>query len=486
MTRPIPSLDAPADVAVIGGGAAGLLAGIAASRAGARTVVYERNAAPGRKVALAGGGRCNLSNTLTPPDFLRRFGDPRAARLGHALRAFSRDDLLGVLRKHGVEARVEQGFRLFTRSGRGADVAKALCDELREAGAALVPEALVTVLRRDDDGFVLEGRFAGREGQRGAKAVVVCTGGLSYPETGSTGDGFAWARALGHTVTPLRPGLVGLTVAEEWPKALSGTACADVSVCLWPLAPPSDQEGAKASVPSPPVGEVGAPSARRVRDDSSGSARRPLDEARGEVLFTHFGLSGPAILDLSNAYVRTGIERARLRLDFFPDLAPDELDRQLCGCLSANPRKGLARALAGSLPGKLLGALIAGSVGQTFLSAGPDGADRNVRPATALCANLPAGKVSKALRRQLVAALKATALTVTGTREVRHAEVTVGGVSWDEVDAATLQSRLVPGLFFAGEVLDVAGRCGGFNLQAAFSTGFLAGRSAARFRPARA
>jgi hypothetical protein len=275
-------------------------------------------------------------------------------------------------------------------------------------------------------GFSLKGVFAGRPGERQAATVIICTGGLSYPKTGSTGDGYAWARELGHTVTDLRAGLVGLVVEEDWPKKLSGLACPDACVRL------------------------------RALTSAAGSAK-PLAEERADLLFTHFGLSGPAVIDLSLVFVRRQLDRARIELDFFPERTAEQLDRDLTEALRAHPHGNIADAIEG-LPERLREALTAllGTEGQC-----------------------KARQFPREARRRLVELLKAAPLTVTGTREIQHGEVTVGGVLWDEIDPATMQSRLVPGLFFAGEILDIAGRCGGFNLQSAFSTGYLAGLSAA-------
>lgn len=416
--------DLPLDVAVIGGGGAGLLAGIAAARAGARTAVFERNAEAGNKVAIAGGGRCNFTNTFEPREFIRAFGDTHAGKLGHALRAFDNRTLIEMLKRHGVRGVLEQGYRLYTESGRGRDLVGALLNELVTAGARLTTHSQIESVRATPPrGFSLHGLFAGRPGEQRAVTVVVCTGGLSYPTTGSTGDGHAWARELGHTVTDLRPGLVGLVVEEEWPKTLSGLSCPDTGVRLF-----------------------------------SPDGRKPVAEERADLLFTHFGLSGPAVLDLSLVFVRNERGTARVAVDFFPERTAGQIDQDLLVALRARPHRRVADAVPG-LPERLRETLV--------MQLGPDGACK-------------ARQFPREARRRLVELLKAAPLTVTGTREMEHGEVTVGGIRWDEIDAVTMQSRLVPGLFFAGEILDVAGRCGGFNLQAAFSTGYLAGLSAAQ------
>jgi hypothetical protein len=414
-------------ITVIGAGGAGLLAAIAAARSGLQTVLFERKSRPGRKVAISGGGRCNFTNSLPPREFVRRFGDPNAGKLGRALQAFSNDDLIALLARHGIHGRVEKDYRLYTTSGRGSDVVEALAAEARDAGAEIRTAAPVAELRPVTGGWEL--RFDTPSPTVVSRAVIVCTGGLSYPKTGSTGDGFRWARELGHQVSPLQPALVGLTLAEDWPARLSGTAIDDAQLCLWPT--------------------------------NDKPAKKPVATERQELLFTHFGISGPAVLDISNAYVRSGQSRARLTIDFAPTLPREELDAELRRRFDAAPRRSITKALEGGLlPNRLLQAFAHSIHGD---------------------APTVAGQLTREQRSAWVAAIKQTELTITGTRGIDHGEVTVGGVTWSEIDPATLMSRLHPGLFFAGEVLDIAGRCGGFNLQAAFSTGFLAGREAASY-----
>jgi predicted Rossmann fold flavoprotein len=424
------------DVAIIGAGGAGLLAGLAAARAGARTVVYERMKTAARKVAISGGGRCNFSNTLDPRQFVRLFGDKNASHLGHSLRAFSRDELVEILARYGVEGQLEKNYRLYTKSGRGGDVVNALVSEMQKSGGKLitlarittvVPPAVPAVPGNDDKEqlFRIEGKFAEVDEVHYARTVIVCTGGLSYPATGSSGDGYAWARNLGHKVTSLRAALVGLTLAEDWYKNLQGLAWPDAEATLWPI-------------------------------PQSGKA---LCRERAEILFTHFGISGPAILDVSNTYVASGLKRALLLLDFFPDTPREELDAKLLARFKEFPNRTAGRALEGMMPNRLLEHVerMLGSDAQTCVC-----------------------RLPKTARLKLLDMLKSTRLTVTGTRGIEYGEVTAGGIEWEGIDPLTLESRLQPGLFFAGEILDLTGRCGGFNLQAAFSTGYLAGENAAK------
>ncbi|GMV83322.1 MAG: flavoprotein [Planctomycetota bacterium] len=418
----------PAGVAVIGAGGAGLLAGIAAAGAGARTLLYERMPKPAKKVAISGGGRCNFSNTLEPRAFVREFGDPHVKHLGHALKVFDNKALIELLKKYGVEGELERHYRLYTSSGRGQDVVDALVKEFLARGGELFTNAHVGQIEADPaGGFLLRGTFAQRDETRHARTVVVCTGGLSYPQTGSTGDGYQWARGTGHAVTPLRAALVGLRLEEEWPRKLSGTAWPDAACRLW-----------------------------RIEDLP---ARKPVATERKEMLFTHFGISGPAILDLSNAYVLAGLDRARLTIDFFPDRSREDLEREMLERLQSSAHRPPRLALLGMLPARLLDALEV----QVCGTHAP-----------------PSQRVTREQRRALLDRFKQLELTVLGTRGMEWGEVTAGGLDWKDIDPRTMESKRVPGLYFAGEILDLAGRCGGFNLQAAFSTGYLAGQSAAR------
>ncbi len=418
------------DVAIIGAGGAGLLAGLAAARAGAQTVVFERMKTAARKVAISGGGRCNFSNTLDPRQFVKLFGDKNAGHLGHALRAFSRDSLVEMLARYGVEGQLEKNYRLYTKSGRGGDVVNALVSEMQKAGGKLVTLARITNItppKADDTEklFRIEGKFAEVDEVHHARTVIVCTGGLSYAATGSSGDGYAWARNLGHKVTALRAALVGLTVEDDWAKGLQGLAWPDTEATLFPI----PQQG------------------------------KPLCKERAEILFTHFGISGPAILDVSNTYVASGLKRALLLLDFFPDMKREELDALLQERFKQFPNRTAGRALDGMMPNRLLE-----HIEHTL------GNDAE----TSVC------RLPKAARMKLLDVMKSTRLTVNGTRGIEYGEVTAGGIEWDGIDPVTLESKLNPGLFFAGEILDLTGRCGGFNLQAAFSTGYLAGENAAK------
>ena len=441
------------DVAIIGAGGAGLLAGLAAARAGAKTVLFERMKSPARKVAISGGGRCNFTNTLDPRRFVKLFGDAHAKYLGRPLAAFSKDQLIEMLGRYGITGEVERGYRLYTKSGRGMDVVEALVTEFQAAGGVLKTTARVTRLQADSSGFSLDVMVGGQaraeaatpreaRGKPGpaqalgavpesyaAKAAIICTGGLSYPATGSTGDGYEWAKNLGHAVTPLKAALVGLSIEEEWPRKISGTAVDDAQVSLFQL-----------------------------NENSAAAESKPLATERAELLFTHFGVSGPSILDLSNAFVGQGLSRGLLRIDFFPDTTREALDQRMLEIFRQQPQRTILKALDGWLPSRLLESMVSKLGNESVM---------------------PVSQLPKTIRMTLLDAFKNTRLTIIGTRGIEYGEVTAGGIAWEDLDPHTLESKKTPGLYFAGEILDLAGRCGGFNLQAAFSTGYLAGQNAA-------
>lgn len=419
------------DVAIIGAGGAGFLAAIGAARSGARTVLFERMKTPAKKVVISGGGRCNFSNTLDARKFVRLFGDRNSTKLGNALRSLSNEDVIELLKAHGVEGQLEKNYRLYTKSGRGADVVAALSAELQKSGGSMELRARILTIKKatSENGesfFELAGTFGETEGVRRAKTIVISTGGLSYPVTGSTGDGYTWAREFGHKTTSLRAALVGLVAAEQWTRALQGLAWPDAQVSLW----------ADAKLQG-----------------------KPFCVERAEILFTHFGISGPAILDASNAFVASTLKQATLTIDYFPDETREALDARLLERFREFPNRTAARAMDGLMPARMLEHCEAqlGAVAQT-----------------SVC------RLPKTARLKLLDLLKSTRLTITGTRGIEFGEVTAGGIEWDEIDSATMESKCAPGIFFAGEILDLAGRCGGFNLQAAFSTGYLAGQCAAR------
>lgn len=401
-------------VVVIGGGAAGQLAAAEASSNGNETVLLEQNEKLGKKLYITGKGRCNLTNTADRDEFIRNVTrNPRF--LYSALNTFDHTDICALIEKNGVPVKTERGGRVFPASDKSSDVIKALKRNLDRAGVEVRLNTKVTGI------LISDGRVGGVRTNAGiepAEAVIIATGGVSYPQTGSTGDGYRFASEAGHTVVTPKPSLVGLCTKETWPYELTGLTLKNVGM-----------------------------TAKR-------SGKRIFKEL-GELLLTHFGISGPMVLSLSSV-IADSYENVEISIDLKPALDEQTLDARLLRDLEENRLKTVKGAFHALLPSKLLDAVMA--------EAGING-EGNVSDFT------------KSDRRRLLSALKEMRLTVSGTRSFDEAIVTRGGVSVSEVNSSTMESKLVKGLYFAGEVLDVDAMTGGFNLQIAWSTGVLAGRS---------
>lgn len=405
-------------IAVIGGGAAGLMAAVSAAEAGARVTLLERNEKLGKKIYITGKGRCNVTNRCDGDAFRKNVvKNPRF--LYSALNGLSPEDLMEWLEKHGCPVVVERGNRVFPESQKANDVTRAFERELRRLGVSVRLNARVKGLN------VQEGRITGVTMESGevlsADGVILCTGGQSYPSTGSTGDGWAWLREMGHTVYPALPSLAGLTSDEGWVKDLQGLSLKNVTITL-------------------------------------SRGKKKLYTELGEMLFTHFGISGPLALSVSAYLTELSPEEVQLTLDLKPGLTREQLDQRVQRDVSAAPRKQLSSLLCGLFPARLA---------QTMAR---------------LCRlddTRPAGSLTREERLCLVEATKALRVPVSGVRSLEEAIVTRGGVSVREIDPATMESKLISGLYVAGEMLDVDALTGGFNLHIAFSTGRAAGLAAA-------
>lgn len=400
-----------ADVVVVGGGAAGLMAATVASRRGRRVVLLEKNRQPGLKILISGGGRCNLTTTRSGADLEAQYGGQRARFLRHALRAFPPHALCAYFESLGVALREEDLEKVFPVSGRAAEIRDALVADLAQAGAALRTEAAMLGVERDGAGFAV----TTLGGVLRAEQVVLATGGLSYPKTGATGDGYAVARAFGHGLVPTVPALAPLALDAPWLHALQGLVL-DANLNLF------DRAG------------------------------KLLVARRRPTLITHRGLSGPGPMDVSGFVEEVG-GGCELRLDLAPDLRPEVVERTLLDGARAAPRRLVHHSLPAVVPERLRIALCA-----------RHGA-----------ADTTAAELTRETRKALVRDIKALSLPVERSLGFAHAEVTRGGVPLDEVDARTMASRLCPGLLLCGEILDIDGPIGGFNFQAAFATGRLAG-----------
>lgn len=399
-----------------------MMAAIAASDRGATTVLIEKNDRPGKKLRITGKGRCNLTNDCDRNVFLSNVPtNPRF--LYGALAGFSNADTKAFFEGLGVPLKTERGNRVFPVSDRAADIVSAMERKCRENGVEFRRGTVRRVLTGD-------GRVRGVETEREtlpADAVIIATGGVSYPLTGSTGDGYRFAKEAGHTVTPILPSLVPLTCAGKLCPSMQGLSLRNVGV--------------------------------RVVDRMGG---KTVYEDFGELLFTHFGVSGPTVLSASAhlSDIRPG--RYELQIDLKPALDEKKLDARVLGDFTKYRNRDFANALCDLLPQKMIPAFveICGVAGDKKVNA-----------------------VTKAEREQMIKALKCFRVPLTGFRPIQEAIVTRGGVDVREISPKTMESRLVRGLYFAGEVLDVDAYTGGFNLQIAFSTGFAAGRSAAEQMP---
>lgn len=409
-------------VVVVGGGAAGMMAAITSATAGAPTVLLEKTDRLGLKVQISGGGRCNVVNDEDDPRVLARMIPGNGAFLLNALRAFPKRRMLDLLARHGVRTYVEPPYgKVFPVSNRSTDILDALRAEMAAQHVDVVLNAAVQSLCHDHDRVTGVLTADGRRFE--AAAVVVCTGGKSMPRSGSTGDGYALARSVGHTVTELFPSLVPLNVAGV--AALAGIALRDVEGSVWIAGEKHDRS------------------------------------FRGDLLFRHSGLTGPIILQLSRA-AADGLRR-HCPVEIAIDLAPGQDE--------AHVDAGLLERVK-SRPGVQLATIL-----QEVL---PKAAVPHLTAAAGVSATQRVSELSRDVRRRLVRVMKDWRFPVTGWHSFDVAEVTAGGVDVAEVDGKTFASRKIAGLYWAGEVLDVDGYVGGYNFQIAWSTGYLAGLAAAR------
>lgn len=405
-------------IAVIGGGAAGMMAAITAAQYGADVTLYERNDRMGKKLRITGKGRCNVTNDCDLNEFLANVPtNPRF--LYAALSKFSTADTVAFFEDAGVPLKTERGKRVFPVSDRAGDIVAALERKCRELGVHILHKRVQNII--ETDGAVTGVQTS--DGVHDCDAVIVCTGGRSYPTTGSDGDGYRFAERLGHTVTPLGPSLVPLVAAGTLCGSLQGLSLKNVRLTV------TDLERGK-----------------------------PVFEDFGEMMFTHFGLTGPLVLSASAHLADIRPEKYAAQIDLKPALDEKTLDARIRSDFEKYKNRDFVNALDDLLPQKL------------------------IEPFIRLCRIDPRKKVHSITREErecMVQTLKRLTVPLTGFRPINEAIVTRGGVSVKEIDPKTMESKLVSGLYFAGEVLDVDAYTGGFNLQIAFSTATLAGSAAA-------
>lgn len=405
-------------VIVIGGGASGMMAAITAAESGAAVTLLEKNDRLGKKMLITGKGRCNVTTDKDTTEIINSFVH-NGKFLYTALSSFSNQQVKYFFEEAGVPLKVERGERVFPVSDQSKDIVNALRRKMQEAGVDVWLNATVKELLLED------GRAVGVQLLNGQKLranhMIVATGGASYPGTGTTGDGYHFARKAGHTIVPLRPSLIPLECAEGYVKALQGLSLKNVNFTI------ETAQGKK------------------------------LVQEFGEMLFTHFGVSGPIVLSASYKavdYWQKNKEPLVGIIDFKPALTPEKLDARILRDIEEQKNKQLKNSLHTLMPGKLI---------PVFIQRAGISPDKAMH------------QITREERQRMVELLKQFRFTVTKARPIEEAIVTAGGVSVKEVSPKTMESKLVPGLYFTGEVLDIDGMTGGFNLQAAFSTGYLAG-----------
>ena len=405
-------------IIIIGGGAAGLMAAVTAANMGKKVLVLEKMPRPARKIMITGKGRCNLTNNTDEKTLIANVC--RNGRfLYSAFSRFNADDTMRFFEDAGVPLKTERGNRVFPVSDKSVDIVDALVNSAKSAGVKILNKQVSDILTSN-------GAVVGVKTESGevfeCQSLLIATGGLSYPTTGSTGDGFDFARKLGHTVTPLRPSLVSMQVYEGYVETLSGLSLKNVTFTVF-------ENGKK----------------------------KPLFSEMGEMLFTHFGVSGPLVLSASSHIRYMGKKEYIAFIDLKPALTLEQLDNRVLRDFSQEQNKDFVNSLSKLLPKSLIPVIIK-------LSGIPN--------------NKKVNQISREERLNLCSIIKSLPLHITGFRPIEEAIITSGGISVKEIDPKTMQSKLVNGLFFAGEIIDVDAYTGGFNLQIAFSTGFVAGENA--------
>lgn len=409
-------------IIIIGGGAAGMMAAIAAAQNGCHVDLFEKNEKLGKKIYITGKGRCNVTNASDMETMLNQVVTNRKF-LYSAFYRFTNEDMMKLLEQCGCPLKVERGNRVFPVSDKSSDVISALQGELKRLHVSIHLRKEVQQLLTSSDSEsenVCSGIQLADGKKYYADAVIVATGGISYPSTGSTGDGYRFAKAVGHRITEQRPALVPLTVQEAWVKELQGLSLRNVEVTIF-------------------------------------SGKKKLYQEFGEMLFTHFGVSGPAVLSASSI-VGKKLEKQPLtmQIDLKPALSEEQLDARILRDFNAAKNKQFKNALGGLYPAKLIPVIIR---------------------LTEISPDKPVNEILRPERQKIISITKKLSLTLTGIRDYNEAIITQGGINIKEINPTTMESKLVSGLYFVGEVLDLDALTGGYNLQIAWSTGYTAGNS---------
>lgn len=406
-------------VVVIGAGASGLMAAGVSAQNGAQVTLVEKNDLVGRKIRITGKGKCNVTNDCDVPDFIKNV--PRNGRfLYSAVSKFTTQDAIDFFEGMNVRLETQRGRRVFPQSGKAEDIANALKNFVKREGCRMVKGEAESILTKSSTctGVKLKSAQV-----LPADSVIICTGGMSYPATGSTGDGYIMARDLGHRTVATRPSLVPVVIVQKWCADLSGLALKNVAV--------------------------------KVRDNT---LDKIIFEDFGELLFTHFGVSGPVVLSASAHMIDVSNKSYSVEIDLKPALTQEQLDARLQRDFEKNINRDFINSLGELLPKSLIPVIV----------------ELSGIPSRTKC-----NQITKRMRMSIVETLKCVKLDVKSFRPIDEAIVTAGGVDTSEINPRTMESKIINSLYFAGEVIDVDAYTGGYNLQIAFSTGFLAGFNAA-------
>ena len=399
------------DVIIIGGGAAGAMAGVLCSQRGRKTIIFEPNGKIGKKLLITGKGRCNVTNNCTSDELLKNI--PRNPRfLYSAFSRFSSADTMELFEGFGIPLKTERGNRVFPVSDKAADIVSALDRNLKKNGVRIIKEKVTDIIVVDG---VCKGVVAGGK-QYFSQSVLLATGGKSYPLTGSDGSGYALAEKTGHTVTPLEPSLVPIVCREKYCADMMGLSLRNVTLSLY-------------------------------------DGKKKIYSELGEMLFTHFGVSGPLVLSASSHISKMESGRYKILIDLKPGLSLKQLDSRIQRDFSENINRIFGNSLSKLLPAKLVPTAVrlSGIPGETKVN-----------------------QITREERLAFAQLLKEFPLTVKGFRPIEEAIITSGGINIKEINPKTMESKLVQNLYFAGEIIDTDGYTGGFNLQIAFSTAFCA------------
>lgn len=409
----------PEEIIVIGGGAAGMMAAYAAAECGRGVLLLERNEKLGKKLFITGKGRCNVTNACEAQDFFQHIPG-NAKFLYSAFYTYDNFRVMDFFEQNGIKLVTERGMRVFPASGHSSDIIRGLANALKKSGVKIKLDTRIRAVRKNPDGGFDIQDLKGRTYH--SRKVILATGGMSYPATGSTGDGYEFAKSFGHQVEKQMPGLVAMNAAESYVRRMQGLSLKNVRA--------------------------------RIYDGD-----KLLYDDFGEMLFTHFGVSGPLMLRASSMVGELLQDKTlKLVIDLKPALSKEQLDKRILRDFEENHNKQFKNALNRLLPSKLI-------------------------PVSVVLSKIPPEKqvheITKNERMQFLEILKCFPVTLTGIRDFDEAIITRGGVAVKEINPSTMESKFIPGLYFAGELMDADALTGGFNLQIAWSTGYLAGFSAA-------